>query len=312
MSHGPARVILLGPQRGRPDAGAVVAGLGEPGRVALITAGWQEWEEDDGALRASLARDVVNLRLWARAERVWQDDPELALGHHALQESVRFLRRAYNLRLARAMDAWIDLQALRGSDAVLDGEREDALQTVRALDRHHADRLRGLRDAFYRHFDPLMRPSVAREREEIARALEGARVVVVEGGHVPALLNRLRLFGIDRLLGGRTVVACSGGAMALSERVVLFHDAPPWGPGHAEVGEVGVGLLRGVVALPDASARLRLDDAGRVARFARRFEPDACVLLDPGTRVEWSGGWSARDARFLTGAGRVEPWRAAA
>jgi hypothetical protein len=312
VSDAPTRVVLLGPQRDRPDAGAVVAGLGEPGPVALITAGWQEWEEDDGALRCALGREGFNLRLWARAERVWREDPELAAGHRALQQDVRLLRRAYNLRLARAMDAWIDMEALGGDPGVLSADRDDALEVVRALDRHHAGRLRELRDAFYRRYDPQWRAAVVRERDEIRRALDPARVVVVEGGHVPALLNRLRLFGVDGLLGGKTVVACSGGAMALAERVVLFHDFPPWGPGHAEVGEVGVGLLPGVVALANGSARLRLDDAGRVARFARRFEPDVCVLLDAGTRVEWAGGWSARDARVLGVSGRVEPWRTAA
>jgi hypothetical protein len=126
------------------------------------------------------------------------------------------------------------------------------------------------------------------------------------------LLNRLRLFGVDRLLAGRTVVACSGGAMALAERVVLFHDAPPWGPGHPEVGEVGMGLVTGVIALAHGSARLRLGDMARVARFARRFAPDACLLLDPGARAEWAGEWSAAEARVLATSGRVEPWRTAA
>jgi len=312
VSDRPARIVLLGPQRERHDAGAVVAGLGEPGPVALITAGWQEWEEEDARVRAALGRDAFNLRLWGRAERVWRDDPDLAAGHHALQDAVRLLRRAYNVRLARAMDAWIDLLALAGDPAVLDPEREAALETVRALDRHHADRLRGLREAFYRRYDPLMRASVGREREEIRRALQPAGVVVIEGGHVPALLNRLRLFGVDGLLGGKIVVACSGGAMTLAERVVLFHDSPPWGPGHAEVGEVGLGLVPGLVALPHAEERLRLDDAGRVSRFARRFEPDACVLLDAGVRLEWADGWRSPEARRLAPSGRVEPWRTAA
>jgi hypothetical protein len=306
-------VALLGPQELRPDAGAVVAGLGEPGPVALITAGWQEWEEDDAEVRATLGRGAFNLRLWARAERVWRADPELAAGHRALQADVRLLRRGYNVRLARAMEAWIDVEAL-GDDrgGILRSERAAALEAVRALDRHHVGRLRALRDAFYRSYDPLMRSAVAREREELRRALEPARVVVVEGGHVPALLNRLRLFGVDGLLDGRTVVACSGGAMAMAERVVLFHDAPPWGPGHAEVGEVGMGLLPGVVVLANGSARLRLEDGARVARFALRFEPDACLLLDGGTRAEWAGGWSTGDARVLNASGGVAPWRTAA
>lgn len=311
MTPRPSRIVLLGPQRGHPDVGRVLAELGSPGPVALVTAGWQEWEEDDTRLRGALGVDTFNLRLWGRAEEVWRDDPELADGHRKLQEDVRLLRRAYNVRLAHAMDAWIELLGVSGDPGVLDGERESALEAVRELDRHHARRLQALRDAFYRRYDPLMRASVARRRDEVARALAEAPTVVVAGGHVPALLNRLRLFGADRLLDGKTVVGAGGGAMALAHRVVLFHDSPPWGPGHAEMGEVGLGLYPGVVALPDASARLRLDDPGRVARLARRFEPDACVLLDPGARVEWDGRWHPRGARRLGASGWPEAWSAA-
>lgn len=312
MSVRPSRVILLGPQRPVPDVGGVVAGLGAPGPVALVTAGWQEWEEDDARIRDTLGPGAFNLRLYARAEAVWSEDPELARGHRRLQDDVRLLRDAYNVRLARAMDAWIELQGLPGTPDILDGERESALAAVRELDRHHARRLTELRETFYRTYDPLMRASVARQREDIRRALERAAVVVLEGGHVPALLNRIRLFGVDRLLHGKVVVACSGGAMALAQQVVLFHDSPPWGPGHAELGEVGLGLYPGVVAFPQGSRRLRLDDPGRVSRMAKRFAPDACVVLDPGTRLDWDGRWDAHGARRLSAAGRAEPWSAAA
>lgn len=312
MTPRPARVVLLGPQRQDPDLGRVVADLGEPGPVALVTAGWQEWEEDDARLREPLGHGAFNVRLWGRADQVWREDPELAAGHRALQEDVLLLRRAYNVRLAAAMDAWIGLLGLPGEGGVLDGERDAALEAVRELDRHHARRLSALREAFYQRFDPLMRASVGRQREEVRAALDPVRVVVVAGGHVPALLNRMRLFGVDGLLAGKVVVAFAGGAMALAPRVVLFHDSPPWGPGHAEMGEVGLGLFPGVVALPDASTRLRLDDPGRVSRMARRFEPDRCVLLDPGTRVEWDGRWNAHGARHITAAGQAQPWSGAA
>jgi len=311
MTSGPSRVSLLGPQRGQANAGAVVAELGG-GPAALVSAGWQEWEEDDHHVLGALGHGSFNLRLYARAETVWQEDPGLAQAHQTLQHQVRVLRRAYNVRLARAMDAWIDLEGLAGDAAVLDPERRDALAAVRALDDHHARRLAELRGEFYRDFDPLMRASVARQREEIRRALEGVGVVVVEGGHVPALLNRLRLFGLDQLLAGKAVVACSGGAMALARRVVLFHDSPPWGPGHAEMGEIGLGLYPGVVALPHGSERLRLGDAGRVARLAARFAPDTLLVLDAGARADWDGAWHPHGTPRLSVSGATEAWRGAA
>jgi len=312
VSRRPSRIVLLGPQGEDSDVGRVVSELGPRGPVALVTAGWREWEEDDERIRRLLGPDAFNLRLWQRAEGVWEEDPELAEGHGRTQKRVRELRRAYNARLARAMSAWIEMLAGRGDPEVLDPERADALETVRALDRHHLERLRELRRGYDETFDPPSRPAVARRREELARLLEPVDTVVVEGGHVPALLNRLRLFAADELLAGRAVVACSGGAMALAERVVLFHDSPPWGPGHAEVGERGLGLYGDVVPLPHASSRLRLDDPARVRRFALRFAPDACVVLDPGARLEWDGRWRPGDSLRLHDDGAAREWRGAA
>lgn len=312
MSERPCRVILLGPQRPRADVGEVVSGLGVAGPVALVTAGRQEWEEDDRGLREVLGPEAFNLRLYERAERVWQDDPELRDGHRSVQHSVRTLRRAYNLRLARQMDAWVELGRLSGDPDVLEAEGRDALEAVRVLDRHHLERLGELRSAFEHRYQPLTRLAVAKERSDIERALQPAEVVVVDGGHVPVLLNRLRLFGMAQFLAGKTVVACSGGGMALAERVVLFHDSPPWGPGHAEVGEVGLGLYPGVISLPHGATRLRLDDPGRVSRFARRFSPAQCVLLEAGTRVEWDGHWHPGGVVRLTQSGQPEPWAGAA
>ncbi|HEY8143303.1 MAG TPA: hypothetical protein VIG06_11555, partial [Kofleriaceae bacterium] len=73
----PAPVILLGPQNGEPDVGRVLAELGVSGRIALVTAGWQEREADDAALVAALGLPAVNLRLHARAEEVFAADAPL-------------------------------------------------------------------------------------------------------------------------------------------------------------------------------------------------------------------------------------------
>jgi hypothetical protein len=313
LSAAPARIALLGPQRAHPNVDEALSALGAKGRVAVVTAGWQEWEDDEDRMRALVGDRGVNLHLYGRAERVWRADSELAAAHHALQERVRVLRRAYNVRLARAMEAWIELERLDGDPAVVEGERGDAMNAVRALDRHHEERLRELRQAFYDRYDPLMRGAVAREREEIRSVVGNVDAVVVAGGHVAVLLNRLRLFGVDELLGGRSVVACAGGAMVLGSRVVLFHDSPPWGPGHAEVGEYGLGLYPSVIPFPDGTARLRLDDPGRVGRMARRFAPAECIVLDEGTRlVLRDGAWRADGALRLDAAGGTGAWAGAA
>jgi hypothetical protein len=45
-------------------------------------------------------------------------------------------------------------------------------------------------------------------------------------------------------------------------------------------------VVRNIVALPHARARLLLDDAPRMAVFARRFAPARCVPLEHGNRID--------------------------
>ena len=116
------------------------------------------------------------------------------------------------------------------------------------------------------------------------------------------MLNRLRLFGVRELAADLTFVAWSAGAMVLTERVVLFHDHPPQGPGNAEVMEQGLGLCPRIVALPDGKKRLDLGDIHRVASFAQRFAPDACIVLRDGDCLKWDGrNWSAPEGALRLG-----------
>lgn len=301
-------LALLGPQRQRPSVDRIVDRLAPRGPVATVTAGWQEREGEDAELDQHLGGRSVNLGLYRRAQDVWTDDPELADAHKALGERLRTLRRAYVVQLTAHMDALAALRELKGEADVLEVEREAATRAVRDLDARHLARVQELRDAFEDALRPGERDAVARHRSEIARQLEGVSLVVVTGGHVAVLLNRLRLFGLADLLGSRGVVAWSAGAMAMAGRVVLFHDSPPWGGGHAEVFDVGLGLFRDLVPFPHGATRLALDDGVRVARLAARLWPARCVLLEPGTQLEREGPhWrTSGPARRLTRSGRVE------
>jgi len=308
-------LILLGPQREQPTVAGTCSDLEAAGRlskgapIATISAGWQEREAELTPLEADLGRGVVDLGLYARAETLAAADLDLAAGHKAAQRRLKELRRAYNLRLAGLMSTSVSLETMEGDEEVLAPEREDALEAIRRLDTRHLGRVADIRAEYDGAFRPHERDEVARHREEIAGLLADVDVVAIAGGHVATLLNRLRLFGIDRLLGDRTIVAWSAGAMALGERVVLFHDSPPWGPGNAEAFENGLGLVQGLIPFPHASRRLALDDCPRIGRLARRFAPDVCALLDPGVRLErvadrWVG---AGDAYRLDTSGGTQP-----
>ena len=112
------------------------------------------------------------------------------------------------------------------------------------------------------------------------------------------------------------MIAWSAGAMALADRIVLFGDRSPQGPGHPEVYGSGLSVLREVVLLPHARARMLLDDTPRMAVFAQRFAPARCVLLDSGTRIELDGdggydvGWPP-GVRVIAEDGRVTSLEAA-
>jgi hypothetical protein len=53
--------------------------------------------------------------------------------------------------------------------------------------------------------------------------------------------------------------------------------------------ERGLGLCPGIVALPDGKKRLDLGDSFRVSAMARRFQPDACIVLEQGDVVSFDG-----------------------
>lgn len=96
-------------------------------------------------------------------------------------------------------------------------------------------------------------------------------------------MNRLRLFGLDRQLRSKNIIAWSAGAMVLCDHIVLFHDRMPQGRRDPEIVGVGMGLLPDIVLLPDAKGRLRAKDLVRIKLFSRRFAPASCMTLDNGS-----------------------------
>lgn len=286
-------VCLLGPQRFHPTVEGALQARQSAGPIAVVTAGWQEREGEDQEFRDHVGRPVVNLSLYDHAEGVFRDDPELFEALRARQDRLRAVQRLYRTRLDHAMAAVRAMHASRAEPWAIDPERDDAAEAVRALDAHHRDRLADIHRSFEDEWRPTARDAVARRRESIAQALEGVGVLAIAGGHVAILQNRLRLFDVLSIRPELPIVAWSAGAMVLGERVFAFHDSPPQGAGNAELLDIGLEAIRGVVSLPHASRRLRLDDPVRVSILARRAAPDLAVALDGGSRLWSTGtGWS--------------------
>jgi hypothetical protein len=298
-------VTVLGPQR-RPTLDRVLASLAVDGPIAAITAGWQERESDDGELMALLGGRGLNLRLHARWLAVLHTDPEYAAAereHHVVLEQMQQL---YLLRLDHAIRATYEVMQRAGQHPrTRDVAVQDALEIVQQIDATHVRRVQELRGNFADAWHPAEREAVAGHVAEVGDLLVQSACLVMAGGHVGELLWMLELFGVHDRLPAR-VVAWSGGAMTLTERIVLFHDRAAHGPAQAEILGGGLGVLRDVVLLPHARRRLRTEDASRMSVLSRRFAPASSVVLDDGMALDF-GAESVlpATARLVTDDGRI-------
>ncbi|MCC6872700.1 MAG: hypothetical protein IT378_00210 [Sandaracinaceae bacterium] len=295
----PRAIVLLGAQRFDPTLGATVAALGIDGPIATITAGWQERENEDSELHEHLRGRSVNLRLHQRAEDVFEKDPELAKLHHARQVILRHKQDFYRIRLQHELDANHVIRQRKAPPEILAEEETASIAAIRQLDEYHLSESARVQAEYEAEVRPFERASIAKHRREITQILSECPALAIAGGHVASLLNRLRLFGIERLIDGHAVLAWSAGAMAISERVVLFHDNPPQGPGAAEVLDHGLGLICGVVVLPHPETRLRLGDPERVSVLAQRFAPAMCLAFPAGAHVTYLKGMPERPFSVL-------------
>ena len=305
----PRAVVLLGAQRFDPSLGAAVAELGIKGKIATITAGWQEREADDDDLDAHLEGRAVNLLLHERGEDVFHRDTELLAAHRERQETLRHRQDFYRIRLGHELEAQHVIRQRAAPEAILADEASASIDAIRDLDAWHLSKCAAVRKTFEDTFKPAARPAVAAHIAELRAIVRECDAIAIGGGHVSTLLNRLVLFRIADLVETRVVFAWCAGAMAISDRVVLFHDSPPQGPGASEVLDAGLGLVPGTVVLPQPEDRLRLDDAARVQVMARRFAPAICLAMPARSRITWMGGRfrSAHDVVGLMQDGKSVP-----
>ena len=305
------QITLLGPQP-RVKLQQSFRELGPEATVALVTAGWQEREVDDAELRELVGLPTVNLALHQRWLAVHEEDREYAHAEREHEAAQAELRRLYLVQLDHALSAAYEVA--RRSDArprLRDRALTDSLRVVQLLDEQHVQRVADFQQHFYDAWRPQERASVARQRDEIQHLLEGSSALAIAGGHVGELARVLHLFHVAPHLPAR-VVAWSAGAMALTERVVLFHDFVPHGVAQTEVYGEGIGAVRSVVALPHARRRLRVSDPIRMSVLARRFAPARCLVLDDATRVQLDDeGVLPPDARVLDLEGRIAELEAA-
>jgi hypothetical protein len=305
ISGGTKAVVLLGAQRFDPTLRDAVDELGIKGKIATITAGWQEREDDDDDLTEHLDGRDVNLLLHARAEKVFREDEAFLEAHRERQALLRLRQDFYRVRLEHALDAAHVVQNRSAPEEILEDEARTSIEAIRNVDALHLDRCARDRQEFDARWRPAERTSVGKHRAELKAILEDCEAIAIAGGHVASLLNRLQLFGIAEYAKGKIIFAWCGGAMVVTERVVLFHDSPPQGSGAAEVLDAGLAFVGDTVALPQPEFRLDLDNRERMRLLSRRFAPATCVAFPSRSRVtyEKSGPTSVRGAFAIRGDG---------
>lgn len=298
--------LLLGPQRPSTNLGTAIRDAGIPdGKIAVISAGWQEAEGDIDDVRALVNRELHDLGLWARAEALFAVDTLLHEAYRKRQESLKELQRLYGRRLRHLTVAARSMLRAEGDPALLLPEQRHAISQLRALDRHHLNRVRSILNEFGQRFDSSLYGAIAEQRAQIAEIIDDAQAVLITGGNVVVTLNRLLLFGVAPLLREKDIVAWSAGAMVLSDNIVLFHDRLPQGRRDAEILGPGICELPGYVILPDAKHRIRENDRARSGAFCRRFSPDTCITLDSGSVLRFEGSKlvQAESVRRITSRG---------
>lgn len=312
------RITLLGPQR-EPHLRDVVRSLGlEGARFATITAGWRDREGEDGDLREELG-DTVNLRLWRLLQQLWEADPELAAGDRERRRVLTEMQELYVLGLQKSAEALSEIRTRESRDErIREMAIADVLAIKRDMDRRHRDRVEQVHLEFYATYQPEHRPAVVKARFLVGQRIADCDAVVIPGGHVGVLLGSLHIANLAPALAAptpatetdadpaptlyRPIIAWGAGAMALTERVLLFHDHSVVAPGISEVLMDGLGLTRGLVALPNASLRLEVKNRARMTVLAQRCIPRVPLLLDPGAQVTLTA-----NGELPTGARVVDP-----
>lgn len=298
--------ILLGPQRFTVTMPAAVRSLEVDGPIAMINAGWEEREDDDAELAGHLQGRGRNLRLYHRLIDVMTKDTAFAAGALAFRERQHELRGFYGLRLQAAVDTAHAVLLRSSPHGLKTAAFTGAIQVIRDVDRWYAAQLKELYRDMDRQVSVWESPVIGWHRGEIQAMLADCVAVVIAGGDVGVLLQAFRLFSLE-LPEELPVVAWSAGAMALTEQVVLFHDFTTQEVTAPELHDHGLGRVPGIIALPHARDRLRLDDPERLAVFARRFPDRQLVLLDRGTILRFPdrGLLAPAGARVITRDGAV-------
>ena len=288
-----APIYILGPQSPTANLPEAIQRFAPEGPLALISAGWRHGENEHAALNRDLKRPIELLPLYSWFDELGSIEPELSQRSKTRQHQIKAYKNAYRLQLHAALGLWTRMQELaEHNPEVHDADVQDALGFVKQIDERAIERLNTIRADFSDLETPWLHPSVQPMYEQIKSTLDKSSALLIAGGHVALLRNRMYFFGLHQLIqeflaAGKPVFAWSAGAMAITNRIILYYDDPPFGKGIPEVLDTGIGNVPHLILLPHAKTRLRVDNQHRIQQFAQRFAPDICLTLENGALLSW-------------------------
>jgi len=306
----PQKCLVLGPQRPEVYFGSAMRDHGlDTGPVAVISAGWQEAEGDIDILRPQTSHPMIDSGIDSLSSQLLAAEPAMHRAYRERQERLTELQALYRQRLRQHSIAVRRTLQAEGNPAVIAPERRHAVSQLRALDRHHQRQIDKAHLRFDSEFNVGTNPRLAEFTHAIHEMFARVDTVIITGGNLLVLLNRLRLFGLGEVLHRKHIVAWSAGAMLLGDRIVLFHERMPQGLRDAEIIDRGFGFLPKVIVMPDAKNRLRTGQELRMSALSRRFAPSACCLLDNKSLALFSDGQlvDTVSTRYPTLNGRLKP-----
>ena len=269
-------VVLLGPQRFTPTLGEAVRAAGRRG-TARLGDGRVAGARGRGSTSSTstCAERTVNLMLYARGEDVFERDPELF--RRPPRAAGAAARAAGALPARGSAYAKAAVRELVRATATPSCSSRSASQRSRRCASSTTTtcaRVRQVDDEpSRRRWRPARRARRSRATSpRSAHALGRLEALAIAGGHVAILLNRLRLFGLDRSCrraAGLRLVGGGDGGRGARRAVPRLAAA---GAGNAEVLEAGArpGRGRGAAAPRAPAADARRPAARRAARAPLR------------------------------------------
>lgn len=301
-------LVLLGQQREVPRLNSVLERLNVDGPVGLVSAGWEEDEDDDQWVRDAIDAPVINSQLYSLADQLFQQDPQVIELLRERQDRLRELREINELQTEHlcvvARELWQRLDAHAGAL----GPLQQTIGQLKAVDQSYLEAVTTIIVEYEQRIAPKERPSILEYRRQVLERLHECQAVLIAGGHVGVLLNRLNLC---RLLQNiqLPIVAWSGGAMALGERVYFYDQFLPHAKREVELSRRGMSLFTGAQVFPRANQRLQLHDQRELGLLARRMTGQ-CLLLNERSEITWSssGEMHAANVLCVDDLGQIKEW----